>query len=235
MPESCFKMSLSTLTHYWPLGRTPKSLSELDAGVLVLFTSLVSSCQCAGQHHAHQVGAKLSHLLFRRFEPHSAISCVILLIVVPALLSAPISYAGRSTYTALPLAFAAYLSGLLFFTFAYRLSPFHPLANYPGPVLAKSSKIWGAYHSAIGDQHRCLKRLHDRYGDVVRIGSRPHPPFETPSLTFLQAPMNYPFATHPLSTPYSAKVVFPKVQVCANRALCWKTCLSAMIRMEWLG
>ena len=42
MSDSPFKMSLSTLAHYWPLGHTPKSLSELDAGVLVLFTSLVS-------------------------------------------------------------------------------------------------------------------------------------------------------------------------------------------------
>jgi hypothetical protein len=158
-----------------------------------------------------------------------------LLIVVPALLSAPISYAGRSPYTALPLAFTAYWSGLSFFTLAYRLSPFHPLANYPGPILAKSSKLWGAYLGATGDQHRCLKRLHDRYGDVVRIGSRPRLPFETPSHTFFQAPMNYPFAMPPLSTPYSARVACPKVQVRANRALCWKTCLFVMIRMEWLG
>ena len=131
---------------------------------------------------AHNIYVKLARLLFRRFEPHSALACVILLILVPALLSAPISYAGRSTYTALPLAFAAYWSGLLFFTLAYRLSPLHPLANYPGPILAKSSKLWGAYLGAIGDQHRCRKRLHDRYGDVVRIGSRSNLPFETPRL-----------------------------------------------------
>ena len=156
-----------------------------------------------------------------------------LLIVVPALLSAPLSYAGQSPYTALPLAFTAYWSGLSFFTLAYRLSPFHPLANYPGPILAKSSKLWGAYLSATGDQHRCLKRLHDRYGDVVRIGSRSHLPFETPLLTGLQAPMNYPFATPPLSTPYSARVACPKAHVRTNRALCWKPCPSVMIRMVW--
>jgi hypothetical protein len=93
-----------------------------------------------------------------------------LLIVVPALLSAPLSYAGRSPYTALLLAFTAYWSGLSFFTLAYRLSPFHPLANYPGPILAKSSKLWGAYLSATGDQHRCLKRLHDRYSYFQNLG-----------------------------------------------------------------
>ena len=113
---------------------------------------------------------KVSHLLFRHFEPSSPLSRVTLLIVVPALLSTPISYSVRSPYTALPLAFAAYWSGLVFFTLAYRLSPFHPLAKYPGPLLAKTSKWWAAYLSGTGDQHRYIKRLHDRYGDVVRIG-----------------------------------------------------------------
>jgi hypothetical protein len=118
----------------------------------------------------------VSHLLFRRYEPRSTQSHAILLIMIPGLLSNPVSYSVRSPYTALPLVFALYWSGLVFFTLAYRLSPFHPLAKYPGPVLAKSSKLWSAYLSAIGDQHRCYKRLHDCYGDVVRIGSRQHPP-----------------------------------------------------------
>ena len=118
----------------------------------------------------------MSHLLFRRFEPRSALSFVTLLIAIPTFLAVPVSYSGRSPYTALTLAFVAYWSGLVFFTLAYRLSPFHPLAKYPGPVLAEASKWWAAYLSAIGDQHRCYKRLHDRYGDIVRIGSRPHPP-----------------------------------------------------------
>jgi hypothetical protein len=57
MSDSPFKMSLSTLTHYWPLGRTTKTLSELDAGVLVLFTSLVSF------HASAQVNITLTKLV----------------------------------------------------------------------------------------------------------------------------------------------------------------------------
>ena len=112
----------------------------------------------------------MSHLVFRHFEPKSAPSRVTLLIVTPALLLLPVSYTGRSPYTAVPLAFTAYIGALLFFTLAYRLSPFHPLAKYPGPVIAKTSKWWAAYVSARGDLHRYYKSLHDRYGDVVRIG-----------------------------------------------------------------
>ena len=117
------------------------------------------------------IGDKVSHLIFRHFEPSSIPSLATLLIVIPALLSGPISYdTVRSPYADLLLSFAAYWSGLVFFTLAYRLSSFHPLANYPGPLLAKTSKWWAAYLSGTGNQHRFLKQLHDRYGDVVRIG-----------------------------------------------------------------
>ncbi|KAH9983064.1 high nitrogen upregulated cytochrome P450 monooxygenase 2 [Russula compacta] len=145
-------MSLATLTQYWPPQHTPQSLSKLDVGVVVLATSFVS------------------HLIFRHFEPHSTLARVTLLIVAPALLSLPISYAVPWPYATLPLAFAAYGTGLIFFTLAYRLSPFHPLAKYPGPVLARSSSWWAAYITARGDLHTYSKHLHDCYGDVVRIG-----------------------------------------------------------------
>ena len=112
----------------------------------------------------------MSHLVYRHFEPRSALSSVALLLVIPALLSHLISYTGRSSYTAVPLAFTAYGGALMFFTLVYRLSPFHPLAKYPGPVIAKTSKWWAAYMSGRGDIHRYYKCLHDHYGDVVRIG-----------------------------------------------------------------
>ncbi|KAI9068087.1 high nitrogen upregulated cytochrome P450 monooxygenase 2 [Trametes sanguinea] len=52
----------------------------------------------------------------------------------------------------------------------YRLSPFHPLARYPGPTPCKLSKFWMAYISLGGYQHLYIKDLHDCYGDIVRIG-----------------------------------------------------------------
>jgi hypothetical protein len=170
-------------------------------------------------------------LIFRHFEPSSIPSLVTLLIVIPALLSGPISCTVRSPYAALPLAFAAYWSGLVYFTLAYRLSSFHPLAKYPGPLLAKASKWWAAYLSGTGDQHRCLKRLHDRYGDVVRIGWNPHPPFEISPLIRFQVPTSSQFATLPLSIPYSARVACAKAHVCTCHVLYWSTCPLVMIRL----
>ena len=165
----------------------------------------------------------MSHLIFRHFEPSSTLPRTTPLIVIPVLLSGPISYTIRSPYAALPLAFAAYWSSLVYFTLAYRLSSFHPLAKFPGPLVAKTSKWWAAYICSTGNQHRYIKRLHDRYGDVVRIGWNPHSPFKISPLTRSQAPTSSPFATLPLSIPYSARVACAKAQVRIYNVLYWPT------------
>ena len=69
-----------------------------------------------------------------------------------------------------------YGGAVISFTLIYRLSPFHPLAKYPGPAIAKTSKLWAAYLCAKGDLTRHCKCLHDRYGDVVRLGKRQSQP-----------------------------------------------------------
>jgi hypothetical protein len=175
----------------------------------------------------------VSHLIFRHFEPSSIPSRATLLILIPTLLSCPISCTVRSPYAAVPLAFIAYWSGLVFFTLAYRLSPFHPLAKYPGPLLAKTSKWWAAHINGRGDQHRCFKRLHDHYGDVVRIGWNSHLPFKISPLTCFQVPTSSLFATLPLSIPYSARVACAKAHVCICHVLYWPTCRLVMIRLGW--
>lgn len=47
---------------------------------------------------------------------------------------------------------------------------YSPLARFPGPFLAKLSKVWRAYSTARGQSHRDLVNLHRKYGNVVRIG-----------------------------------------------------------------
>ncbi|KAH9971364.1 high nitrogen upregulated cytochrome P450 monooxygenase 2, partial [Lactifluus volemus] len=110
------------------------------------------------------------HLYFRHLEPRSTSSLIALLFLVPSLLSVPIYHVIQRSFAAVALAFTTYGTSLIFFTLAYRLSPFHPLAKFPGPILPKLSKWWGAYVSVRGDPHRYLKKLHDRYGDIVRVG-----------------------------------------------------------------
>ena len=53
----------------------------------------------------------------------------------------------------------------------YRLSPFHPLAKYPGPVLAKLSMFWLSWVSIKGARHVKIREVHAQYGEIVRIGA----------------------------------------------------------------
>lgn len=54
-----------------------------------------------------------------------------------------------------------------------RLSPFHPMARYPGPMLTKVSKIYMVYVVRKGSPWVWIRRQHQKYGQVVRIGEQP--------------------------------------------------------------
>ncbi|KAK2753895.1 hypothetical protein FQN54_007254 [Arachnomyces sp. PD_36] len=46
---------------------------------------------------------------------------------------------------------------------------FHPLACYPGPLLARSSLLWRMIYSMGGRFHRAIDKEHQRYGPVFRV------------------------------------------------------------------
>ncbi|KAJ3539059.1 hypothetical protein NM688_g6420 [Phlebia brevispora] len=111
------------------------------------------------------ISAVAVHLIFKRWEPLNIPAVFSLLVVVPALLSLK--------FLAVLLPFTAFLlfySSLLLSIVVYRLSPFHPLASYPGPVLLKISKLRMVWIVKTGKRHLYIRRLHQIYGDVVRIG-----------------------------------------------------------------
>ena len=62
------------------------------------------------------------------------------------------------------------LSGTLFWTLLYRMSPFHPLARFPGPVLYRLSEFTMAYTISRGKRHLVVRDLHAQYGSIIRIG-----------------------------------------------------------------
>lgn len=45
----------------------------------------------------------------------------------------------------------------------YRVK-YHPLAKYPGPLLAKLTNLYGAYHALRGDLHLDMQQCHEEYG-----------------------------------------------------------------------
>lgn len=47
---------------------------------------------------------------------------------------------------------------------------FHPLARFPGPLLASFTNFWKVYQVAAGNYEDVLLDLHRRHGKIVRIG-----------------------------------------------------------------
>lgn len=56
-------------------------------------------------------------------------------------------------------------------TLTYRLSPWHPLADIPGPLLYKTSSLCYARLVMSGWRHKAVQSMHEEYGDLVRLGT----------------------------------------------------------------
>ncbi|KAI0808389.1 high nitrogen upregulated cytochrome P450 monooxygenase 2 [Fomes fomentarius] len=119
--------------------------------------------------------ALLAHQVFRRHETYSIPIHAVLLLVPPTFvalcdcvittsISSPASPYTTSYY------YGLYFGVLTFSVILYRLSPWHPLAQYPGPLLCRTTKLWNAFITVDGRQNRYYLALHERYGDIVRIG-----------------------------------------------------------------
>ncbi|KAL0565218.1 hypothetical protein V5O48_016812, partial [Marasmius crinis-equi] len=128
-------------------------------------------------HHIGVCAAALgvaNHIYLKRFEPlrtriiHTACA----LLIQPALLLFLLwRYATITpSLSNLSISYLAFFASLTTSVIFYRISPFHPLANVPGPLIFKITKFWRMYLCWKGLQHQTLKVLHDQYGPIVRTG-----------------------------------------------------------------
>ena len=124
---------------------------------------------------------QVSHFLFNRYEPRRATAILSLVLAPPLIIAFWLYPSNRSPITALARSYAIHLASLVVSVVAYRLSPYHPLAAIPGPLLCKVTRLWALYIVQTGNQHRYYKSLHDRYGTHVRTGEgiRPERAFES--------------------------------------------------------
>ena len=53
---------------------------------------------------------------------------------------------------------------------SYRVSPFHPLHPFPGPILYRCTDLTIMFTVATGKRHLVIADLHEKYGKFVRIG-----------------------------------------------------------------
>ncbi|KAK6978122.1 cytochrome P450 [Favolaschia claudopus] len=114
--------------------------------------------------------SQLNHLYFNQHEPQSAILPFVLLVIEPPVLlvvfDTPSSFSGaRLLYT-----YAIFLSSLSLSMILYRISPFHPLAEYPGPLISKATRLWDLWKAYGGRKYLYHRRLHEKYGPYVRTG-----------------------------------------------------------------
>ena len=109
-------------------------------------------------------------MIYKRYEPSGVVASSALLLVLPGVLV----FILRSSFAGL-LATTGFVYGgfwltIIMLVVGYRLSPLHPLASFPGPVLCKISKLWLTHIVRQGKAHLYVRSLHAKYGDVVRIG-----------------------------------------------------------------
>ncbi|KAI0357606.1 high nitrogen upregulated cytochrome P450 monooxygenase 2 [Trametes cingulata] len=111
----------------------------------------------------------ITHQLFRYLETYSMATHLSLL-CIPLLAGLHLLRPAMGPFSAACFSAAIFFTTMLLTTALYRISPFHRLAGYPGPFPCKLSKFWMACISFTGRQHLYIKSLHEKYGDVVRIG-----------------------------------------------------------------
>ena len=116
---------------------------------------------------------QVTHQLFRRIETFYIPTHVFLVLAPPTLTTAllfdrsfPLSTLSQLSATSI----ATFLAALVLSIVLYRVSPFHPLARFPGPTWRKVTMLVPAYQSISGNRHKQIDELHRKYGDVVRTG-----------------------------------------------------------------
>ncbi|KAL5529682.1 hypothetical protein ACEPAG_5667 [Sanghuangporus baumii] len=112
------------------------------------------------------------HKIYNKYEvePANLITTSLLLVGIPAFPSYFLLPYMCSIGVAALLAYMLFYISLAVSIVLYRISPLHPLATFPGPLSLKISKLFLAYHASTGKQHILFKKLHEKYGSVVRVG-----------------------------------------------------------------
>lgn len=113
------------------------------------------------------------HQLFRRYEP-TYIRAILTLAGANTALYALLERlealpAGYTASALLGLIGSTSIGSLLLSIGIYRVSPWHPLARFPGSIGFKLTKLCTVFASWKGDYFRRVKQMHDRYGPIVRV------------------------------------------------------------------
>lgn len=128
-------------------------------GLLIFFlhARLKDSLQCV-------------HVALHHLGPNSGLGIIAAMILLAPIATLVIMQQEMPSAALFLTIYTAYFTSLSTSVAAYRLSLFYPLAMYPGPVLGKITKLYGARVSWTGQQHLINHSLHQKYGNFVRVG-----------------------------------------------------------------
>ncbi|KAL5042261.1 hypothetical protein BDW71DRAFT_200739 [Aspergillus fruticulosus] len=110
-------------------------------------------------------GIAIHHGLFRRNEWHTQAPHIFLFHTISFLFCLTLTVIST---TAIQL-ITGYVLGLLSSIGLYRAF-FHRLNSFPGPFLARTTKLWHLWKSRSSQNHFLLAELQKQYGDFVRTG-----------------------------------------------------------------
>lgn len=119
------------------------------------------------------VGGVLAHQVFRIFEPRHPMIHLLLLLVIPLALAQLLTTFPPPAPSRLRV-LIDYLVGLVLSTIIYRLSPIHPLAKYPGPLLCRITQFREMFAAGSTKRGRWIVSMHEKYGPFVRTGEMLH-------------------------------------------------------------
>lgn len=120
-----------------------------------------------------------NHIYFNRNEPtkntfYGALAILLLEPLGINVLNHTLCLSSTSTsslisITRILLTYTSFYFALCTSIIIYRLSPFHPLAEVPGPAIARISKLYSIWIWLKGKRHLEHMKYHEQYGPVVRI------------------------------------------------------------------
>lgn len=84
-----------------------------------------------------QYAPQANHLYFRKFEPKNPVAVVAVLLAQPTIFLVAVPGVGPIRALSALAVYSAFLLSLGLSITLYRLSPFHPLARFPGPRINK--------------------------------------------------------------------------------------------------
>ncbi|KAK6997130.1 cytochrome P450 [Favolaschia claudopus] len=173
----------------------------------------------------------INHWFFRKYEPLGATFPFLIIVAQPP---AVLVFGGGSLVSDLLYTYVVFLCSLGLSIVVYRLSPLHPLAQFPGPTIGKITQLWTLWQTLQGYKYLYHKSLHDKYGPYVRIGPNEISVIDAPAVQKILGGLDkgryYESGRHKLTPP---AIVCLSGEAHADRRRVWNRAMTTASLKEY--